>query len=36
MTAIAIEKNKTENSEKREKRAKSIAAMGLVNQIPRK
>ncbi len=32
MTAIAIEKNKTENSEKREKRAKSIAAMGLVNR----
>ena len=32
MTAIAVEKNKTENSEKREKRAKSIAAMGLVNR----
>ena len=32
MTAIAVEKNKTENTEKREKRAKSIAAMGLVNR----
>ena len=32
MTAIAIEKNSTENTEKREKRARSIAAMGLVNR----
>ncbi|CAN5505615.1 hypothetical protein BH10ACI1_BH10ACI1_04230 [soil metagenome] len=32
MTAIAIEKNLTDNTEKRENRAKSIAAMGLVNR----
>lgn len=32
MTAIALEKNSTETVEKREKRAKSIAAMGLVNR----
>jgi hypothetical protein len=35
MTAIAVEKNKTEKTEKvekREKRAKSIAAMGLVRR----
>ena len=32
MTAIALEKNLTETAEKREKRAKSIAAMGLVNR----
>ncbi len=32
MTAIAVEKNITEKTEKREKRAKSIAAMGLVRR----
>lgn len=32
MTALAVEKNSTEITEKREKRAKSIAAMGLVNR----
>lgn len=32
MTALTLEKNSTETAEKREKRAKSIAAMGLVNR----
>ncbi len=32
MTAITLEKISTESAEKREKRAKSIAAMGLVNR----
>lgn len=32
MTAIALEKNSAGTAEKREKRAKSIAAMGLVNR----